>query len=144
MRFFTTFYRSLKPSLRFLFAVNPGDASYGSSSMLTLMAICGFLILLSFVVHFWRRRIDNPITRKLSRSWSSAMFWFGIVGFIFIVCRVEQIQVLAMRFFWVIWWLCLVLYALFQMRQFRSRHYRVLPRETVLDPREKYLPGKKR
>jgi hypothetical protein len=137
---YLAFLRSLKPIFRYLFSVNPGDATYGSTGMLTLIILCGALVLLSFFLLFWRKRLDNPITRKLSRSWSSAAFWFAIVGFMFIVCRVEQIQFLAMRFFWVVWGACLLVYMVFQVRQFRARHYKILPRETTVDPRDRYLP----
>jgi len=144
MRFYTSFLRSIRPTLRFLFTVNPKGVGYGSPSMVWLFVLCGALILASFIILFWRRRLENPVTRKLSRSWSSACFWFGMIGLLLVVCRVEQIQFLSMRFLWVLWVLCFALYAFFQVRQYRARHYKILPRVKHVDPRDRYLPGGKR
>ena len=134
---------TLATSLHYVFYPNPGQAHYTSTSMISLLALCGALMLLSFILRFWRRGISNPVTRKLSRSWSSASFWFGIAGAILVVSRVEGIQFLAMRFLWGVWLVAALAYLFFQIRQFRARHYEVLPVEVVLDPRDKYLPKKK-
>ena len=141
MRIFLQFLRTIRPYLRYFFAVNPGGATYGT--MTGLLVLCGALFVFSFVIRFWRRRITNAVTKNLSRSWSSTAFWFAIIGFLFIVCRVEGIQFLAMRFFWVLWGLGAALYLFFQVQQFRARHYRVLPKEHSHDPRERYLPKKR-
>ncbi|MBI1812236.1 hypothetical protein HY285_03035 [Candidatus Peregrinibacteria bacterium] len=130
--------------LRFIFAFNPGQATYGSTSMRLLLIACGSLVVLSFLIGVWRRSLTNSMTRKLSRTWPSVSFWFGIVGLVLVVCRVEQIQFLAMRFFWALWILALLVYIFVQLRLFRARHYEILPRVSYSDPREKYLPGKKK
>jgi hypothetical protein len=119
---------------------NPGNASYTSPKVVALLLICAALILLSFIVKVWRARQINPVTRKLTSSWSGAIFWFGVVGLILVVARVEQIQFLAMRVLWIVWALVFALYLLLQARRWHLRHYEVLPRERVEDPREKYLP----
>jgi hypothetical protein len=112
--------------------------------MLILLGICVVLILASIVIRYWRRGLTNPITKKLSRSWSSAALWFGIVGIVLVVSRVESIQFLAMRFMWVLWGLAFLVYLFFQWRLFRSRHYEILPKMKVEDPRDKYLPKSKK
>jgi hypothetical protein len=109
-----------------------------------LLVLCIALIVLSFVIRVWRRKMESPVTKKLSRSWSSACFWFGASGLVLVVCRVEQIQFLAMRLFWALWILGALVYAFFQVRQFRARYYRILPKEPTIDPRDRYLPGKRK
>jgi hypothetical protein len=128
---------------RYLFWPNPGFASYNEPEMIVLMAACGLLIVASFVLSYWRRR-QNPMVRKLSASWSSVAFWSGIVGLVLVVSRVEDIQFFAMRFLWVLWGVALLAYVVFQVKRWRVRHYEVLPTVVTHDPRDPYLPKKKR
>ncbi len=130
--------------LTYLFYPNPGRLTYGSTEIVALLAVCGALIVLSFLIRLWRSRTANGMTKKLTRSWSSLTFWFGIVGLVLIVCRVEKIQFLAMRFLWVFWGVFLLLALVMQYRVFRSRHYEVMPRVGKVDPRDQYLPGRKK
>jgi len=123
---------------------NPGNATYGSPKMQAALVMCIGLVVLSVVLKFWRRSTRNPVSKRLSRSWPSAALWFGISGLIFIISRVEGIGFMAMRLWWVFWGLAIALYLFFQMRIYRARHYQPLPREFTEDPREKYLPHKKR
>jgi len=130
--------------LRYLFWPNPGNASYSSPKVTLLLLFCVLLIAGTFAIAAWRRKQSNPMTKKLSKSWPAASFWFGIAALLMIISRVEEIQFLAMRFLWVIWIAGVAFYIYVQIRQFRTRHYAVLPRERVLDPRDRYLPGKKK
>jgi hypothetical protein len=143
-RWYLSFLRSIRPTLRYFFYPNPGNVTYGSPSMIALLALSVGLIVLSFVLRSWRAKLTNPITKKLSRSWSSVSFWFGVTGVVLVVSRVEQIQFFAMRFFWFLWLVSALVYIWFQWRQFRARHYRVLPTMTVDDPRERYLPKRRK
>ncbi len=134
----------MKHYLLYFFYPNPGSATYSSTSMMMLLALSFVLIAVSFGIKYWRASLENPITRKLSRSWSMTSFWFGIVGLVLVVARVEQIQFLAMRFVWVLWALALIAYTLFQFRLFRARHYEVLPSVRFNDPRDRYIPQRKK
>lgn len=122
---------------------NPGGWNYEDSKVLAMFGVCLVLIVGSFLIRFWRRRLKNPKTRSLSSSWSSASFWFGLVALILVVSRVELIQFMSMRLLWAFWFLAAGLYVFFQILQFTKRHYTVLARTTVLDEREKYLPRRK-
>jgi len=124
---------------------NPAGWDYGSGSAFTLLIVCGALIVGSFLLRWWRKRLTNAMTKTLSRSWSSALFWFGLVGLVLIVCRVEHIQFLSMRILWAVWALCFVLFALFQFWQFQRRHYTVIKSSGVTqdDELRRYLPRKK-
>jgi len=126
------------------FYPNPGLAGYNKPSIIALIVICAVLIIGSFALSYWRSHLENAVTKKLSKTWSSVMFWFGIVGIIMVISRVHQIQFFAMRFLWVLWVLGLAVYGFLQMRIFRSRHYEVIKQERVIDPRDRYLPGKKK
>lgn len=137
-------YHALVSFLTYWFYPNPGNADYGNPKVQLLLALCVLLMAGAVGIRFWRNRQPNPITKKLSRSWAVASLWFGIVALVLTVSRVEQIQFFAMRFLWALWVIALVAYIILQVRVFRARHYQVLPRETVVDPRDPYLPGKKR
>ncbi len=130
--------------LIYLFWPNPANAYYDSPKAMALLVVCGLLILASFGMSFWRKRMHDGILRKLSRSWSVAAFWFGLTGLVMVIARAEQIQFVSMRFLWVLWLLVAALYLAFQIRLFRARYYQVLPTVTKEDPMGKYLPGKKK
>lgn len=134
----------MMPFLTYLFYPNPGQLTYSSPSVIALLIVCAGLVVLSFAIKYWRGRVQNAVTKKLSRAWSSISFWFGLVGLLLTVSRVEKIQFIAMRFMWVLWVLFLVLLVILQWRIFRARHYEVMPRVGKTDPRDQYLPGKKR
>ncbi len=132
------------PFLSYWFWPRPGVWHYGETKVIVLLAICAVLVVLSFVLSRWRSKLKNPVTRMLTRSWSGASLWFGIVGVFLIVCRVEDIQFLEMRAVQALWVLVFALYIVFQAFQFRRRHYTVMERSKVIDERDKYLPKKKR
>ena len=111
---------------------------------MVLLGVCVALILLSIAIRFWRQHVENSVTRRLSRSWASATLWFGIVGLMLTVARVEQISYVSMRFWWGVWLLSLLLMIVVQLKRWRAMHYQVLPKMTVDDPREKYLPRRKK
>lgn len=129
--------------LSYWFYPNPGNADYANPKVLLLFAACLFLFLGSFIVSSWRKNHGNSVTRKLARSWSSAMRWLAVIGFILIIARVEDIQFVAMRFLWVVWALAAALFILLQAWLWKKKHYTVVPTERFEDPRAKYLPHKK-
>lgn len=128
----------------FFFYPNPGNAYYSSPKSLALLIFCVLLMVAAAGISIWRRRLSNAVTKKLTRSWSAASFWFGFSGLLLVIARVEQIQFLAMRILWVIWIAIAVFYIFLQWKFFRMRHYEVLPKEVSHDPRAKYLPKKRR
>ena len=128
----------------YLFYPNPGQMTYGDPAAIWTVVLCGALIALSFGIRLWRKRLQNAMTKKLSKTWSAASLWLGITGILLMVMRVEQIQFFAMRFLWIVWALVGAAYLLIQLRLFRSRHYQILPRVTVADPRARYLPGSRK
>ncbi len=130
--------------LQYVFYPNPGYATYTTPTQLALLLLSLGLIALSFGLRQWRRKLQNPITKKLSSGWPSAVFWFGVVGIVLVVSRVEHIQYLAMRFMWLPWFLAVLGYVFLQVRLYRAKHYEILPKVVVNDPRDKYLPTKKK
>lgn len=133
----------LKAFLIYLVWPNPGNATYASPRIAAILLLCGLLVLSSLVFPLLRHRGKNPVFKRLSRTWATAAFWFGLVGLILGVSRVEGVGFLAMRLWWVVWGIALAFYLFFQFRLFRLRYYQPLPREHTDDPRERYLPKKK-
>src|SRR3989344_4807980 len=123
-----------------LFHPHPPAVDYSNPRVVVLLLVMLLLLVASSGIRFWHKRLANPVTKKLARSWSSTLLWFGIVGVVLVVSRAEDVLFLSMRFLWVLWLAALLLYAAFQAKQFRTRHYEVLPKQRVEDPREKYLP----
>lgn len=134
----------MKSFLIYLVWPNPGNAGYDNPKIQVLLVVCVLLVLLSFTMRFWRRSMRNPVTKRLSRTWPSAAFWFGLIGLVLVVSRVEGIGFLAMRLWWIILAGVVALYLFFQVKIFRARHYQQVPREFTDDPREKYLPHRKK
>lgn len=127
----------------YLFWPNPGGWTYSSSAALSLLVLSILLIVSSFAISRWRASLHNPRTRLLSRSWSSASLWFGVSALVLVVSRVESIQFIAMRVLWILWLFFLAAFVVFQVVQFRRRHYTIAPPQRVIDQREKYLPKAK-
>lgn len=130
--------------LSYFFWPNPGNVTYGSPKALALLVLCGACIAVSILLRLWRRRLGNPVLRKLSTSWPAIVLWFGISGVVLVVARVEGIQFLAMRVLWFVWAVAFLLTLLFQLWKFRMRYYEVVPQERMLDPLEEYLPKRRR
>lgn len=130
--------------LVYLFWPNPGNASYESPKAIALLVACALLIAAAVAIKLWRQRTQNGVLRKLSKSWGVSCFWFGLTGLILVIARVEMIQFLAMRILWVVWGVLAALVLVLQVRVYRLRYYQVLPTPRASDPREKYLPGKKK
>lgn len=130
--------------LRYLFAANPRGVTYASAEVLIALAVCAVLIFGSFGIRMWRGRQQNSALRKLSRTWASFMFWFGVIAVVLVVCRVEGIQFFAMRFLWVVWGALLLGIAFLQYRLFRAKYYVVIPQKPQFDPRDTYIPGRRK
>ncbi len=134
---------SFSSLLSYVFYPNPGNASYSSPTQLVLLIVSLALIGGYFGLSYWRKQNTNPIAKKLSKPWPAASLWFGIIGVVLVVSRVEGIQFLAMRFTWALWLGALAAFVMLQAKLWRTRHYQVLPSMKVSDPRDRYLPGKK-
>ncbi len=113
--------------LTYLFWPNPPAPSYENPKIMLLIVVCVLMIAGSFVVNSWRKRQTNSITRKLTRSYGPALFWFGLTGLFLVVCRVEGISYLSMRFWWVVLSAAFATFVGFQMKMFRMRHYEIIP-----------------
>lgn len=130
--------------LTYLFWPNPPASTYDHPQIVALLVLCISLLFLSFGMRRWRSLVSNAVTRRLTRSWSSLFLWFGLIGLVLVVARVERIQYISMRFWWIVWGIAAILSLLVQVRQWRSKHYEILPVQHASDPRDKYLPQRKR
>ncbi|MAE68633.1 MAG: hypothetical protein QF793_03725 [Candidatus Peribacteraceae bacterium] len=131
--------------LSYLFWPNPPAPFYSSPKVVVAFLVCAVLIVSSFALKRWRSAQSTAVTRKLSRSWANVALWYGIIGIFLTVCRVESISYLSMRFWWIVWGASAAVYIGFQIKMYRMRHYEVVPQEKKdEDPREKYLPSKKK
>ena len=131
--------------LTYLFWPNPPTVSYASTKAVILFVVSIGILTSSFALKYWRKRLTNAVTKKLSRSWPMFCFWLGFIGIFLVVCRVEGISFLSMRIWWAFWLITAIIFAVVQVRMFRSRHYEVVKKEVVPDdPRDKYLPKQKK
>ncbi len=126
--------------LSYLFSLTPGPVATTNPVMLLLLILSVVLIVASGILKWWRARA-SAIAKKLSKTWSLVSLIFGLAGFVFAVCRLQGIEVLSMRFLWILWVALLGGYCYLQYRIFKARYYQVLPKEQrPVDLREKYLP----
>jgi FtsH-binding integral membrane protein len=130
-------------SLSYIFWPNPQATTYDNPKVLALFAVCASMVVLSLIIRVWRRKLGNTVTRRLTRSWPSALLWFAGVALVLVVARVEQISYISMRMWWIVWAVALLFFVYGQMRRWKAMHYEVLPQQRVDDPRAKYLPKKK-
>ncbi len=73
--------------LSYIFWPRPPQIGYDNQKLIAVLVFCGGLILISFIMKRWRKKLRNSQTKKLSRSWPSAALWFGIVGLLLGVSR---------------------------------------------------------
>ena len=130
--------------LTYIFWPNPPAPPYGEPKVIIALLLGFGLIAASFMLKRWRNTTASPVTRKLSRMWPGASLWFGGIALFLTVCRVEGISYLSMRLWWIVWAIAGLVFLLFQAKMYRMRNYEVLPKEQKEDPRDKYLPRKKR
>ncbi len=135
---------TLQSLLVYIFWPRPPMAHHDNPKVIALLVLCGLLVVGSIAFSAWRRTVHSASFKRLSSSWSMAAFWFGFVGLVLTLARTEDVSVISMRLWWVVWVVSLVLYVFFQVKNFRSRHYEVLPKSMSNDPRAAYLPKKKR
>src|SRR5688500_2011783 len=103
----------------YLFWPNPGNAYYSSPKAVALLIVCALMVAGGVVLSRWRKKQGDQVMRKLSKTWPSAAIWFGLIGLVLVVARVEQIQYIAMRILWVVWGVAIVLYVLWQIKRWR-------------------------
>lgn len=128
----------------YLFNIFPPALDYGSVQLMPFLVLSLGLILASILLSRWRKKTSNVVTKKLSKTWPTAAFAFGFVGFILVLSRAENIQYISMRFWWVVWFVLGLLFVYLQYRVYKARHYEILPSQSSVDPREKYLPKRKK
>ncbi len=130
--------------LTYIFWPNPGNASYVAPKALALLVVCVVAIVASFVLPRIRTGWQNAQLKKVSKSWATACAWFGWTGLVLVICRVEEIQYLAMRFLWVLWGAALLAYLFVQYKVYRAKYYEVIPSRPAEDSRAQYLPKRKK
>jgi hypothetical protein len=128
--------------LSYLFWPNPGNADYSSPKVVAALAVSVLLLVIALTVRYWRNGLNDPMLKKLSRSWVLALISFGLVGIVLVVSRVEHIQFMAMRALWIVWIIAFVWFLWVQWISHRMRYYQIIPQERTKDPRDKYLPKK--
>jgi len=130
--------------LSYLFWPNPEGVSYSDLHPRIALIFCGMLLLSSLVLRVMRARSHFGSFRRLAHSWARAALWFGSVGLLLVVARAEDIQYIAMRFWWIVFGGSFALYVFVQCRCARLLWYEVIPFVPSQDLREKYLPRRKR
>ena len=105
----------MKQLVTYLLWPNNPVIPYGSSKLTMLLLLSFGLIVISFTLRMWRKKLDNQVAKKLSRSWPGACLWFGIVALVLTVARAVQISYVSMRLWWVMWLVGWVVYVFFQM-----------------------------
>lgn len=131
-------------ALSYLFWPNPGGAVYGDPHPRIALAVCGALLLLSLALRIMRARLHFGSFRRFALSFDRVALWFGVTGLLLVVARVEEIQYLAMRFWWIVWGGSFILCGVVRLRRLRLLGYEVIPSAAPPDLREKYLPRSKR
>lgn len=130
--------------LSYLFWPNPGGATYGDPHPQIAIAVCGALLLLSLTLRILLVRSHAGAVRRFAQSFDGIALWFGVTGLLLVVARVEEIQYLAMRFWWIVWGGSFILCGVLRLRRLRLLGYDVIPSAAPPDLREKYLPRRKR
>ena len=128
-------------SFKYYFTPYPDPAFHWTK--LTLL-IGVLLILGGMGLAFYRKRLSDPVMKKLLRPYSGQLQTYGVLTLFLLVSREAGIPYLSMRF----WWILLgafFLYSFFRfLFRFRSDYQRKKEALQMRESRSKYLPKKKR
>lgn len=126
-----------------IFTLQPGSVSYGHPMAAAILCAS----LLAFAVGAVVRRRQHSATgyaRQGLKAWGTLLFVFGVIGVMLGVSRAENIVFLAMPFLQILWALLLAVSSVIHLSLLRKRSYTILPSARVVDPRDEYLPKKRR
>lgn len=125
------------------FAIGNGPVSYASLSVLLLLIPGLVLLIASFIVRPLRRNFQAS-AKALSKYWPTMLTTFGLLGIVLGVCRAEGIAFLSMPFLGALWGVLAIVILVLQTVAFRRRSYTIIPAAKIEDPRDAYLPKKKK
>ncbi len=132
-------FKLLSPS--YLFDPNPGEFHF-------MVLFLGFFILLtvgSFYLDAWVRKHPHRTSIKhLLPRMGQTLRIFGIIGFAFLWIRYEQLTLLSMRAFFLLYLLILVWYVGNAIYKYRKRLPEVIEMHENRKKHKKYLPKRKK
>src|SRR3990167_9246107 len=109
------FQELLNPS--WWFGVRPGplQSGFGEGLLIGLPVFCMVLAIVAVVVY--AQKAKAPMVKKLAGSFIRFGLTLGIFGFTLLFFRTQEIPFLAMRFFWALWILGGIVWAVFLIRR---------------------------
>ena len=129
----------LNPS--YLFDTQPGELH----SMVFFLVFFLVLTVGSFYVDMWIRKHPNRTSIKhLLPHFSQRLRIFGIVGFVFLWVRYENLQLMSMRFLFLLYFIFLVWYVGNAMYKYKTRLPELIEAHHARKKHKKYLPKRKK
>lgn len=123
------------------FALSPAPLGYSSVMSWGLCVAGAVLLLLSSVV----RRMKFPSSvRGATRTWPALLLAYGVTGILLGVSAAEGVTFFAMPALAALWALLLIVTTVLHALFWKKRSYVIVPQERRPDPRDAYLPGKRR
>lgn len=124
-----------------LFDAHPQALAYADPSVAAQLVAAVAMIAAAQVL---RRVRFSAGRRGVTRTWPPSLLVFGVAGAVLAVARAEAIAWLAMPLWSALWAGLAALLAVLQAAVWRRRTYTVVPVAKQTDPRDAYLPGKRR
>lgn len=128
-------------NLDYLFDPTPGDTFY---YMVFFIILFLALILGSFYLESWIRK--HPLRSALQSTLPHIGFHlriFGMMGFVFLFVRYENMPYFSMRFLFVLYLLWIAVYVGMSLYRFKTTLPETIEEQHRLKKRAKYLPKKK-
>ena len=128
-------------TLKYYFDTSPGsDFKY----WIALLIFAGILLILSTAIKTYRQKIKDKILRKMIKSYPSQLFWFAVVAAFLVWIRLENVKLLSMRFFWIIYFALMFYLIVKNIKTFYREYPRKVRQSLSHQEQNKYLPTQKK
>lgn len=114
----------------------------------TYTSIAIALLVLGIVSHIYTRLfLKNSRYKKTTKFCAKTTLWFSVVAFFFVWMRTETVPYLALRFWWVLYFIFFVVIYIYIFRKFLKKKRqigRIVVQTKSTSDLDKYLPSQKR
>ena len=132
------FQELLKASWWFGLRPGPVQSNIGEGILIGLPALCVVLAVVAGVIYAQQGKA--PMVKKISGSLIRFGLTMGILGFLLVFFRTQEIPFLAMRIWWVLWVVGLIAWKIVLLRRSLAIPGQLEVRKKRQDEFLKYLP----
>lgn len=124
-------------SLNYYFDTTPGvQFKY----WLVMLIFAGILAVISILIRAYRQKTNDKILKKMVKSYPGKFMWFAVIAAFLVWIRLENIVLLSMRFWWVIYFGLFFYSIINSIKVFYREYPRKLKQSLSHRDQNKYVP----